>query len=56
MKKVIVVFLSAFFAAVALSLFSVEIRWYGLMYLAAFLTVYLLVLFRLKTERFDFTK
>ncbi|MBF0478251.1 MAG: prolipoprotein diacylglyceryl transferase [Candidatus Omnitrophica bacterium] len=41
---------------VALSLFSVEIRWYGLMYLAAFLTVYLLVLFRLKTERFDFTK
>ncbi len=33
-----------------------ELRYYGLMYIAAFLTVYLLSLYRLKTEKFSYSK
>ena len=33
-----------------------EIRYYGLMYIAAFFTVYLLSVYRLKTEDFDYTR
>ncbi len=33
-----------------------ELRYYGLMYIAAFMTVYLLSLYRLKTETFNYSK
>ncbi|MFA6357995.1 MAG: prolipoprotein diacylglyceryl transferase family protein, partial [Candidatus Omnitrophota bacterium] len=34
----------------------IQVHYYGLMYLAAFLIVYLLVLYRLKTENTGFKK
>ncbi|MBF0484579.1 MAG: prolipoprotein diacylglyceryl transferase [Candidatus Omnitrophica bacterium] len=41
---------------VAFSLGAMEVRWYGVMYLVAFLIVYILVSYRLKTEAFEFKK
>ena len=38
------------------SLGLVKIHWYGLMYGVAFLTVYLLVIYRLKTENFKYSE
>jgi len=35
---------------------SFEIRYYGLMYIAAFFTIYSLVMYRLKAEKFDYSK
>ena len=35
---------------------SIRVRYYGLMYLASFITVYFLVLYRLKTEKVRFPK
>ena len=34
----------------------VKIHWYGLMYGVAFLTVYLLVIYRIRTERFKYSE
>jgi phosphatidylglycerol:prolipoprotein diacylglycerol transferase len=42
--------------AVILSIGPVEVRWYGLMYLVAFSVVYYLALYRIKTEKFAYTK
>ncbi|MDP4008053.1 MAG: prolipoprotein diacylglyceryl transferase [Candidatus Peregrinibacteria bacterium] len=36
---------------VAISIFGFDVRWYGLMYLVAFITTYLLVIHRTKTEK-----
>ena len=41
---------------VAFRVSSIQVHYYGLMYLLAFLTVYLLVLYRLKTENTGFKK
>jgi len=41
---------------IALKIGPVQVYYYGLMYLVAFLTVYLLVLYRLKTEKIAFKK
>ena len=41
---------------VIVSLGVVEIHWYGLMYVVAFLLTYLLALYRIKTEDFKYTK
>lgn len=38
------------------SIGPIEIRWYGLMYIVAFLIVYTLVLYRIKTEKLEYTK
>ena len=35
---------------------SFQIRYYGLMYLVAFAITYLLILHRLKSERYDYSK
>jgi phosphatidylglycerol:prolipoprotein diacylglycerol transferase len=42
--------------AVIFSIGPVEIHWYGLMYVAAFLVTYLLALYRIRTERLSYTK
>ena len=42
--------------AVVFSIGTVEIHWYGLMYVAAFFVTYLLALYRIKTEKFTYTK
>jgi phosphatidylglycerol:prolipoprotein diacylglycerol transferase len=41
---------------VIFSIDVVEIHWYGLMYVVAFLLTYLLALYRIKTEDFKYTK
>ncbi|MFC1703534.1 prolipoprotein diacylglyceryl transferase [Candidatus Omnitrophota bacterium] len=41
---------------VIFSIGPMQVRWYGLMYIAAFLTVYLIVLYRIKTERFQYDR
>ena len=38
------------------SIGPIEIRWYGLMYIVAFLIVYTLVLYRIKTEKLEYAK
>ena len=35
---------------------SFQLRYYGVMYVVAFILIYFLVLFRLKNEKFNFTK
>jgi phosphatidylglycerol:prolipoprotein diacylglycerol transferase len=42
--------------SVAFSIGPIQVHYYGIMYLLAFLTAYLLVLYRLKTEKFAFKK
>ena len=42
--------------AVLFSIGPIEVRWYGLMYVVAFSVVYSLALYRIKTERFAYTK
>ena len=42
--------------AIIFSIGSVDIRWYGLMYVVAFLVTYFLALYRIKTEKFAYTK
>ena len=41
---------------VAMSIGPVEIRWYGLMYLIAAAIVYVLTIYRIKSERFEYTR
>ncbi len=38
------------------SIGPIEIRWYALMYIVAFLTVYTLALYRIKTEKLEYAK
>ena len=40
---------------VALTLGSLDIRWYGLMYIVAFVLAYLLMCYRIKDERLPYT-
>src|ERR1700679_3207903 len=41
---------------VAFTIGPVSVHWYGIMYAVAFLTVYSLVLYRIKTEKIDYSK